>query len=48
MGLFALGSSIWLVLAPLLYDQLRARASYQRSVREPNFSELFAGDGRLN
>ncbi|MFN3511486.1 MAG: TonB-dependent receptor domain-containing protein [Phenylobacterium sp.] len=26
-------------------DMLRARASYQRSVREPNFSELFAGGG---
>ena len=26
-------------------DLLRARASYQRSVREPNFSELFAGGG---
>jgi len=26
-------------------DLLRARMSYQRSVREPNFSELFAGGG---
>ena len=26
-------------------DSLRARVSYQRSVREPNFSELFAGGG---
>lgn len=26
-------------------DMLRARISYQRSVREPNFSELFAGGG---
>lgn len=26
-------------------DLVRARASYQRSVREPNFSELFAGGG---
>lgn len=26
-------------------DELRFRASYQRSVREPNFSELFSGGG---
>ncbi len=26
-------------------DELRFRASYQRSVREPNFGELFAGGG---
>lgn len=26
-------------------DELRVRASYQRSVREPNFGELFAGGG---
>ncbi len=26
-------------------DSLRARASYQRSVREPNFGELFSGGG---
>ncbi len=32
-------------LAWTINDQLRARASYQRSVREPNFAELFAGGG---
>ncbi|WP_332767179.1 TonB-dependent receptor domain-containing protein [Phenylobacterium sp.] len=32
-------------LAWTINDQLRARASYQRSVREPNFSELFSGGG---
>lgn len=32
-------------LAWTINDLLRARASYQRSVREPNFSELFAGGG---
>lgn len=26
-------------------DEIRLRASYQRSVREPNFSELFSGGG---
>jgi outer membrane receptor protein involved in Fe transport len=28
-----------------IVDPLRARMSYQRSVREPNFSELFSGGG---
>jgi len=28
-----------------ILDQLRARVSYQRSVRAPNFSELFSGGG---
>lgn len=40
------GSSDWTYKAELSYapiDQLRLRASYQRSVRAPNFEELFDG-----
>ncbi len=39
---------VWAYKAELNWevnDLLRARASYQRSVRAPNFSELFAGGG---
>ncbi|HEX6860703.1 MAG TPA: TonB-dependent receptor [Caulobacteraceae bacterium] len=40
------GSPAWKVdLNWQVIDPLRIRASYQRSVREPNFSELFAGGG---
>src|SRR5690606_29400028 len=40
------GSPAWKVdLNWQMVDPLRVRASYQRSVREPNFGELFAGGG---
>lgn len=40
------GSPSWKIeLNWAVVDELRFRASYQRSVREPNFSELFASGG---
>jgi iron complex outermembrane receptor protein len=40
------GSPSWKIdLNWAVIDPVRVRASYQRSVREPNFSELFAGGG---